>query len=223
MTLRSTPSNSTPNQCPSKTNTHMHILLENQLWSFLGCVEQTSSFKRWRMIIVCCHIQLNMPQRCPNPCLLVPLSSALIDGPCQDSPIETNTFQPHCSLLVPWPIPLFLDQYVLMDSHSRDGYCVHCHYGTGSVRGQLALHGSDSFLCLWLHSRTLLSVWLRVIFQRFLHWAAPSVLLIRKRNGIGGGLGKEKGNLIPKARSRRYSVAYEPKGLGDTYVQYWFC
>lgn len=149
-------------------------------------VEQTSSFKRWRMIIVCCHIQLNMPQRCPSPCLLVPLSCALIDEPCQDSPTETNTFQPHCSLPVPWPIPLFLDQYVLMDSHSRDGYCVHCHYGTGSVRGQLALHGFDSFLCLWLHSRTLLSVWLRVIFQRFLRWAAPSVL-IRKRNGIGVG------------------------------------
>lgn len=136
------------------------------------------------MIILCCHIQLNTPQRCPSPCLLVPLSSALIDEPCQDSPTETNTFQPHCSLSAPWPIPLFLDQYVLMDSHSRDGYCVHCHYGTGSVRGQLALHGSNSFLCLWLHSYTLLSVWLRVIFQRFLRWAAPSVL-IRKRNGMG--------------------------------------
>lgn len=149
------------------------------------------------MIIVCCHIQPNMKQLCLNSCLLDPMSSALIDERCQDSPIETNTFQSHCSLPMPWPIPLFLDQYVLMDSHSRDGYCVHCHYGSGSVRGQLALHGSNSFLGLWLLLRMPLSVWLHVIFQSFLRWADHSVLLIRKRDWGFGEM---------EARSRRYSM-----------------
>lgn len=77
-------------------------------------------------------------------------SLALKYEPCQGHCAKTNIFQPHWALILsPQPIPLFQNQYVLMDSHFSVGCCTLCHYRAGSVRGQLALRESDSLS--WMH------------------------------------------------------------------------